>query len=205
MSSSLTQAILYISQYMTHLCCWTEIVKELVSFSVISSCAAPIIFVSVDQTNNADVRTLMSLPHPLPVWEFGKVINCLRWYGLMQSIFRYFIAIFIIFSYSSFSQYFGSLHQFDLVGSFHFSFPLSLFFFFFLFHLPFLPQQLPSFIILVSISSPFGSSGLIAYFVSYFSHLLSPFPSTLFLLKPFHVVSLFFPCPTKYLIRTSNY
>lgn len=100
-----------------------------------------------------------------------------------------FFSQFYRISYSSFSQCFGSLHQINIVGSFHFSFSLSLFFFSFLFHLPFLPHQLPSFIILVSISSPFCSSGRIAYFVSYCSHLLSPFPSTLFL-KLFHFLSL---------------
>lgn len=42
----------------------------------------------------------------------------------------------------------------------------------------------------LSISSPFCSSGLIAYFVSYSSHLLGPFPSSLFLLKPFLILSL---------------
>lgn len=45
-----------------------------------------------------------------------------------------------------------------------FPFPLSFLSLFFSFRLPFFPQQLPSFIMLFSISSPFCSSGRIAYF-----------------------------------------
>lgn len=107
----------------------------------------------MDPTNNSDVRAAMSLPHPLPsrLWKsyplpevvWLKRVN--RWILISQ---------FYHISYSSsFSQYFGSLHQSDLVGSFHFPSPLSLCSF--SFHLPFLPQQLPSFIMLVSISSLF--------------------------------------------------
>lgn len=81
-------------------------------------------------------------------------------------------------------------------GQFPFHFSLSLFFS--LFTSP--AQQLPSFIMLFSISSPFCSSGLTAYFVSYFSHLLSPFPSPLFLLKSFLILSLLLLVPLNALL-----
>lgn len=121
-------------------------------------------------------------------WEFGKITLSPRWYDSTEAFFSQFHHSPCS---SSVSQYFYLLCQSDLVASFHFPFPLSKFF---QPNLPFLCKQLPSFIMLFfPISSPFHSSGFIAYFVSYSSHLLSPCPSSPFLLKQFLILSLLVP------------
>lgn len=104
-----------------------------------------------------------------------------------------------IFLSSFISEYFGPLCQCDLADSFHFPFSL----FFFCVTPSARPQQLPSFITLFSISSPFCSSGLYSLFCFIF---FAPAQSIPQLPLPPQAIShsiTFTSCSTKCLISTS--
>lgn len=121
-------------------------------------------------------------------WEFGKITLSPRWYDSTEAFFSQFHQSMLFFCLSIF------LPAVPIWSCRQFPFPFS---FEQVFFCPICPFSVSSCLLLscffFPISSPFHSSGFIAYFVSYSSHLLSPCPSSPFLLKQFLILSLLVP------------